>query len=559
MILRGVKILSLVLSVFLLATNAKSEGFTVPTIPSTVGGATIPSNCDSGEYAIGIDSFGAIVCSTIDDAIIGGDTPSESTFTNVTIKNGSNTILNALNTDPNSYSGDLVQVQLSSNGGSTVTGSSDAYRLIRGDITLTAGTQSGVFTVAHFQAQTSGSSSSTGTGGSGIRGLIASAIHNSTGTVAAIVGLNSNAAVGTSGGSITAGNVTDLQGNRVTTGYVSGFNGTGVIANNYGVIVVSPQNTSSGSSRLITNFYGLYVDDTQQSGVTNGYSIYTGTGRVRLGGNLEFGTGTATDSTLFTIARNADSPNALEYAVPSARIHKFTVAGTTEMTLSATAVDFQNNSLTTTGGGSLTGTWTNLGTVSTIDINGGTLDGVIIGGAAPASATVTSLSMAQLITWTGGQAITAGNYQCGRDADATNQFHCNVPTGATYELSINDVPAAVLSSSALNLPRLLQFSPQVVTVPDDGAGTPALITITPSSGDIQITCNDTNGCNVTMSETGAKNGASIHLVNMSANSCMFADTGGVSELAGTFTAGQYDTISMTYQSDRWVEDSRSNN
>ena len=48
--------------------------------------------------------------------------------------------------------------------------------------------------------------------------------------------------------------------------------------------------------------------------------------------------------------------------------------------------------LNATGGGALTGTWTNLGSVATIDINAGTVDGAVIGGAAAAAATVTTLA-----------------------------------------------------------------------------------------------------------------------------------------------------------------------
>lgn len=45
--------------------------------------------------------------------------------------------------------------------------------------------------------------------------------------------------------------------------------------------------------------------------------------------------------------------------------------------------------ITATQGGSLTGTWSNLGTVTTIDINGGTVDGTVIGGASAAAGTFT--------------------------------------------------------------------------------------------------------------------------------------------------------------------------
>lgn len=44
------------------------------------------------------------------------------------------------------------------------------------------------------------------------------------------------------------------------------------------------------------------------------------------------------------------------------------------------------------GGGTMTGTWTDLGTVTTIDINGGTLDGVTIGGASAAAITGTAIT-----------------------------------------------------------------------------------------------------------------------------------------------------------------------
>ena len=46
--------------------------------------------------------------------------------------------------------------------------------------------------------------------------------------------------------------------------------------------------------------------------------------------------------------------------------------------------------LTASGGGSLTGTWSSLGTVTTVDINGGTIDGATIGGSSAAAITGTT-------------------------------------------------------------------------------------------------------------------------------------------------------------------------
>ena len=52
--------------------------------------------------------------------------------------------------------------------------------------------------------------------------------------------------------------------------------------------------------------------------------------------------------------------------------------------------------LTASSGGSLTGTWSDLGTVTTVDINGGTVDGAVIGGASAAAGTFTTLAATSL-------------------------------------------------------------------------------------------------------------------------------------------------------------------
>ena len=50
-----------------------------------------------------------------------------------------------------------------------------------------------------------------------------------------------------------------------------------------------------------------------------------------------------------------------------------------------------------------------------------------------------------------GVAVVAASYSIGRDADATNQLHLNVPTGATFEWSVNDVAELTLSATNLAL------------------------------------------------------------------------------------------------------------
>ena len=55
--------------------------------------------------------------------------------------------------------------------------------------------------------------------------------------------------------------------------------------------------------------------------------------------------------------------------------------------------------------------------------------------------------LSQLLTWNTGRAFTAGNYQIGRNADGTNQMQFNVPTGAGFEFSINDVAEVLIDSN----------------------------------------------------------------------------------------------------------------
>tara|TARA_R110000851_G_scaffold66288_2_gene150078 strand:- start:535 stop:1917 length:1383 start_codon:yes stop_codon:yes gene_type:complete len=74
-------------------------------------------------------------------------------------------------------------------------------------------------------------------------------------------------------------------------------------------------------------------------------------------------------------------------------------AGTVDAVLGGTTPAAATvTSLTATGGGSLTGTWTDLGTVTTVDINGGTIDGAIIGGASAVAGSFTTLNASGVLT-----------------------------------------------------------------------------------------------------------------------------------------------------------------
>jgi hypothetical protein len=68
-----------------------------------------------------------------------------------------------------------------------------------------------------------------------------------------------------------------------------------------------------------------------------------------------------------------------------------------------------DGSLTASGGGSLTGTWSDLGTVTTVDINGGTVDGAVVGGAAAAAGTFTTLAGTTSVVAASDITITSGS------------------------------------------------------------------------------------------------------------------------------------------------------
>lgn len=61
------------------------------------------------------------------------------------------------------------------------------------------------------------------------------------------------------------------------------------------------------------------------------------------------------------------------------------------------------------------------------------------------------IDLDHLIRFDTGAAITAGQYEIGRDADGTNQLHFNVPSGAAMEWSVNDALVMALDVSGLGI------------------------------------------------------------------------------------------------------------
>jgi hypothetical protein len=103
-------------------------------------------------------------------------------------------------------------------------------------------------------------------------------------------------------------------------------------------------------------------------------------------------------------------------------------------------------------------------------------------------------------------------------------------------------------------------TPTTVTIADDGAGTsPTTSVVVTASGAQFIACNDADNCTASISESGATSGTTLQLVVTTTGTVTVSDSAGVSELEGAAALGQYDSLTLLYVSDRWVEVARSNN
>lgn len=294
---------------------------------------------------------------------------------------------------PADISGDLDYI---SSNRSTSGASADGLGLLELTHIFTgSGTQSGYHRGGYFNIRDTGSVVQTGTGTSAMVGGYFLTESNSTGASAEVVAIKADAFASISGSSVALGTISDQSGIKIQTGYSSGTSSTGIITSSKGIQIQSPSATSAG--RTIPDYYGLKIENAEATGITNAYAIHTGTGRHQFGGNVEFSNGKAMTASLYQIGRDADGTNQLHFNVPTSSNFEFSVNDGPELVLSATNLNLKDNQ----------------------------------------------------ITWDGGQAVTAGAYSVGRDADATNQLHFNVPNGASMEFSVNDVNVMTVTGSAL--------------------------------------------------------------------------------------------------------------
>src|SRR5574342_81491 len=161
----------------------------------------------------------------------------------------------------------------------------------------------------------------------------------------------------------------------------------------------------------------------------------------------------------------------------------------------------------------------------------------------------------------GGVRVVSGDgYFWSSDA---NNAHDNGPDTGLVRGAAARLKTTNGSSGAgdLEVTGRLLLDEQAVTCTTSGDANPGALTITPAASTVTITNSDPDGCDVTMSETGAVAGevVEVYVASNGGGTVNFADTAGVTELAGVFNAGIYDSITLRYGASTWRESGRSNN
>ena len=129
------------------------------------------------------------------------------------------------------------------------------------------------------------------------------------------------------------------------------------------------------------------------------------------------------------------------------------------------------------------------------------------------------------------------------------------------------VEDSLFTTNIFNTEFLNLGSAIVTDIPDSGDGSPASFALNSSEAYayLGLNCLDADGCDVTLAEDFL-DGDIIFVYNAGTNLVNFADTSGVSELAGNFAMGEWDTLQLIFRdpdsdtdTSRWMEISRSDN
>lgn len=398
-------------------TNGDGSGVPTWSLPTalTFTGKTVTGGTFSGPTISGSPTaasatwtnLGAVTTidingGTIDATTIGATTPVAGTFNALTVSQTNNTRL-------------LLQPTLTASAGLV-----DAFRSDATGVSIAAyGTTWGAGTYFSIGA---GNNAIVATDGSLAIGTstVESVFIYSGSTLSATfttTGINSTAigAITASTGSFTtlttSGAVTFTSTSTVGPTITSTDAGTG-----YGPILTLYRNSASPATSdalALINFDGKDSAGNQQTYATIGVFI-TDTTNGSEDGNLEFQNIVA-GSLVTQASITATGFNGMNIGATTRGTGAFTTLGA-------------NSTVTFSNGGSMTGTWTDLGSVTTVDINGGTVDGAAVGASSASTGrftVLTATTTVNLPSYTVAGLPAAGT--AGRMAFATN---CRVFNGA---------------------------------------------------------------------------------------------------------------------------------
>ena len=182
--------------------------------------------------------------------------------------------------------------------------------------------------------------------------------------------------------------------------------------------------------------------------------------------------------------------------------------------------------------------------------NGEVLRGTGAGTGDFGKVTAAYLDLTDNFVVTGTVNMSGGSFIVQRNTD-TNCATIGIVEGQLCWATDTDILYGANGSAAL---RIDPYRTQAVSVSSNGNGTAATFNLDPAARYVEITCNDTDGCDGTLQETSAWEPRHVTIVNLSANRVRFTDVANVLTLAGTPTyLPQYGTLVLVYEGTRWVQ------